>query len=403
MTYSAALIAPTGISTTGTILDGYGNTHFNTHPRSSSIVDFAGTTDLTGSGVLFNLLFDTLAPGFTGLTLGEALYNETIESIEVNGSFTVNGLPTITVSPNTVTLLAGQTQLFTLTGSPTPPIDWSTLDPSVATIDAAGLLTAVGGGVTQVQAVDNVGATDLNLSVTVYDFQVAPQTIQGAPGTTVDVPIIVDRDIDELTVKSAQYTLNFSPTWLTGLGANAAGLMSGWGLPTSNPLSGQVIVAGAGTASLGPGTTLNTVSIAISPSAPVPTDVPLTLSGVLFNEGDPVAQLAGGTLEIRMTVDVPREERLEFGMSTPRPNPATRFMRFSYTIPATRDSRVELGIYSIAGRRVRTLVNGSAEAGRHDVQWDLLGDEGKRLAPGVYFAALEWGSRRLVQKVAIVQ
>lgn len=60
------------------------------------------------------------------------------------------------------------------------------------------------------------------------------------------------------------------------------------------------------------------------------------------------------------------------------------------------------GIYSIAGRRVRTLVSGPAEAGRHEVQWNLAGDAGSRRSPGVCFAVLEWGNRRLVQKVAIV-
>ena len=74
-----------------------------------------------------------------------------------------------------------------------------------------------------------------------------------------------------------------------------------------------MIVAGAGTSTLGSGTTLNTVAIDISPSAPVPSDIPLSLTAVLFNEGAPSGQVAAGTLEIRATVDVPRSGSLEFG------------------------------------------------------------------------------------------
>src|SRR5439155_20707350 len=96
-------------------------------------VAFAGTASgLAGSGVLCDIRFQGLSPGGIGLTVTQALFNETLPAKPTNGTLTVTALPTVTVSPDQVTLLAGQTQPFTLTGSPTPPIPWSVPDPSVA-------------------------------------------------------------------------------------------------------------------------------------------------------------------------------------------------------------------------------------------------------------------------------
>lgn len=52
---------------------------------------------------------------------------------------------------------------------------------------------------------------------------------------------------------------------------------------------------------------------------------------------------------------------------------------------------VELGIFDVAGRRVRSLVNRSDDAGVHEVQWDGRDDAGGSVARGVYFARLKIG------------
>ena len=47
-------------------------------------------------------------------------------------------------------------------------------------------------------------------------------------------------------------------------------------------------------------------------------------------------------------------------------------------------SHVKVGIYDLAGRRLRLLYDGLLEAGRHDIHWDGRDQAGDRAKPGVY-------------------
>ena len=53
---------------------------------------------------------------------------------------------------------------------------------------------------------------------------------------------------------------------------------------------------------------------------------------------------------------------------------------------------MQLTIYDMAGRRVRTLVQESKDAGSYDVIWRGLDESGRRVASGVYLYRLEAGS-----------
>lgn len=71
--------------------------------------------------------------------------------------------------------------------------------------------------------------------------------------------------------------------------------------------------------------------------------------------------------------------------NTPNPfNPVT-------TIPfdLARDAHVQLRVYDVFGRLVRTLVDGSLERKRHRIVWDGVDDAGTPVSSGVYFYRLE--------------
>ena len=85
-------------------------------------------------------------------------------------------------------------------------------------------------------------------------------------------------------------------------------------------------------------------------------------------------------------------------MLSPAPNPAVGEATLTFALAQAGEA--ELSIYSVDGRRVRTLARGRREAGAHHMIWRGEDDAGRTVAPGVYWARLKTSnltfSRRLV-------
>ncbi len=69
------------------------------------------------------------------------------------------------------------------------------------------------------------------------------------------------------------------------------------------------------------------------------------------------------------------------------PNPFNPTTTVSYGSPV--DSAVSLAVYNVAGRLVRTLVDGPVDAGYHVAVWDGRDDRGVEVSSGVYFCRME--------------
>jgi len=70
-----------------------------------------------------------------------------------------------------------------------------------------------------------------------------------------------------------------------------------------------------------------------------------------------------------------------------QPNPFRESTEIKFSL--ARGSAVNLEIYDLAGRKVRSLQAGDLGAGDHQVRWDGRNEAGRRVASGVYFARLE--------------
>lgn len=96
------------------------------------------------------------------------------------------------------------------------------------------------------------------------------------------------------------------------------------------------------------------------------------------------------TIEARFEIDVlgvdgdgdARMARLAPAM--PNPFFASTALRFSLAQPG----RIELTVFSVDGRRVRSLASGMHAAGDHQVEWDGRDDAGRLVREGVYYARL---------------
>lgn len=75
-------------------------------------------------------------------------------------------------------------------------------------------------------------------------------------------------------------------------------------------------------------------------------------------------------------------------------------VKVSYQL--TQYGPVRLCVYDVTGRLVRTLVDGSRPAGRHEITWDRKTDSGLRVPAGVFFIRMEQHGRASVQKLLIL-
>jgi len=69
------------------------------------------------------------------------------------------------------------------------------------------------------------------------------------------------------------------------------------------------------------------------------------------------------------------------------PNPFNPQTLISFEMPAAGNARLE--VYSLAGKRIATLVDGEVGAGRHEEVWYGRDDAGRQVPSGVYFYRLQ--------------
>ncbi len=87
------------------------------------------------------------------------------------------------------------------------------------------------------------------------------------------------------------------------------------------------------------------------------------------------------------------------------PNPTRdRDVLIQFRVPSTHDQgSVELSIYTVAGRLVRTLVSDVRSAGDYQTGWDLRSSEGARVPAGIYFYRLRVGNEETTQRLVVTQ
>jgi len=96
----------------------------------------------------------------------------------------------------------------------------------------------------------------------------------------------------------------------------------------------------------------------------------------------------------------PELTKLVLSQNTPNPfNPITSIQ---FSVPDNAGA-VELHVYNVSGRLVRTLVNDELTAGPHSVVWDGRDNNGRSLASGVYFAKLTAGDETAEKKMALLK
>jgi len=92
---------------------------------------------------------------------------------------------------------------------------------------------------------------------------------------------------------------------------------------------------------------------------------------------------------------------LQTGLYANYPNPFNATTNISFSL--ANDGQVQLQIFDITGRLVKTLIDGNQPAGTHSVIWDGLNDLDKVAASGTYFYRLKTDNESFVKKMALLK
>ncbi|MFN0149352.1 MAG: FlgD immunoglobulin-like domain containing protein, partial [bacterium] len=90
----------------------------------------------------------------------------------------------------------------------------------------------------------------------------------------------------------------------------------------------------------------------------------------------------------------------KFGLDQNYPNPFNPSTRIRYSLPKD-NMKVELTIFDVSGRQVKTLVNRLQSGAEHEIFWDGRNDRGEDVSSGVYFYSLKADAQSATKKMVL--
>ncbi|MFI5370520.1 MAG: FlgD immunoglobulin-like domain containing protein [Candidatus Eisenbacteria bacterium] len=88
-------------------------------------------------------------------------------------------------------------------------------------------------------------------------------------------------------------------------------------------------------------------------------------------------------------------------LKTPVPDPFRQSATIGFSLAHT--GVVDLAVFAVDGRRVRTLDGGSRDPGEFRIVWDGRDATGQRVPPGIYFVRLAVGSERFTRRLTLLE
>ncbi|MEC7936009.1 MAG: T9SS type A sorting domain-containing protein, partial [Candidatus Neomarinimicrobiota bacterium] len=159
---------------------------------------------------------------------------------------------------------------------------------------------------------------------------------------------------------------------------------------TMNPLSGTVSPEGSA------GVLLNINAAGMDPG--------VYSAGISVNSNDP--DQGAVIIPLSLTVNGMSSENesllpAEFALHQNYPNPFNPQTRIRYDLP--ENSMVNITVYDMLGREVKTLVNQVQNAGFKSIIWDATNDYGKAISAGIYLYQIQAGDYIHTQKMVLLK
>jgi hypothetical protein len=297
--FNENLITPIGLSKNGTILQSFSDPSFGITGNGQMSVSFAGSSSVLGGGVLLYIEFRTSSSynGNTSLLISNILCNQNLPGNSSNGNLNVVKLATLSISPQTSNILAGDTLRFYASNG-RAPYTWFLDDSSLASIDNTGLLHAIKGGVVVVSAKDFYGGTGSSGNISIYDSKISAADTTSASGDSVELPISLGTLHSAFSISSLQAIITFDSSIIKFTRLISTGtLTDGWSYQINNQ-GNKIIFAAAGTGNFNNAGIILKLRFYISPNASLNYSYAINIQQFMFNEGSPLVKIKNGSIKI---------------------------------------------------------------------------------------------------------
>ena len=163
--------------------------------------------------------------------------------------------------------------------------------------------------------------------------------------------------------------------------------------------TGSIKVAGLGTEPDGEEGVFATVSLFIASSF-TDESFDVTINKYRINESDPVEDVVVTFTNSALGIDENTIPTV-YALHQNYPNPFNPTTQVKYDLPETGD--VQIMIYDLMGRKVRTLINSEQNAGFKTLQWNATNDRNEPVSAGLYLYTIQAGEFRQTKKMVLLK
>jgi len=260
-------------------------------------------------------------------------------------------------------------------------------DSSLSTLDATLILQYVVGLIDELPYIPDseyLATGDLTMSD------------QGAdPGMLVEIPINISNGSN---IYGFTGTINYDHNILNYDTLLLSDYLEGY-LVAFNELSpGEIKIAASGNNPDGETGVFSTLVFYVTDAFTEETSISIT--DLTWNEGEMIELAAEMSITYGLGIDGVAIPDV-FALHQNYPNPFNPVTRINYDLP--EDAMVNIMVYDMMGRRVKTLIKSKQNAGYWNVRWNGTNTHGETVSAGMYIYTIQAGDFRQVKKMVLLK
>ena len=106
-----------------------------------------------------------------------------------------------------------------------------------------------------------------------------------------------------------------------------------------------------------------------------------------------------GSFSYSPSVEISTTLPVSFNLEQNYPNPFNPETEITFHVPLDYTGKVKINVYNLMGQNIKTLYNGSIQAGLHTIKWDGRDKNGFNTTSGTYIYSLEAGDYKVYKKM----